>query len=39
MRIIGGAEPAPRAAGYRNLEEEDYVRLWPSGDTTPFHLK
>ena len=39
MRIIAGDEPAPCAAGYRNLEEEDYVRLWPSGDATPFHLK
>ena len=39
MRIIAGAEPAPRAAGYRNLEEEDYVRLWPVGDATPFELK
>ena len=39
MRIIAGTEPAPRAAGYRNLGEEDYVRLWPSGDATPFHLK
>lgn len=39
MRIIAGAEPAPRAVGYRNLEEEDYVRLWPAGDATPFELK
>jgi hypothetical protein len=36
MPLIAGAEPAPRAAGYRGLGEEDYVRLWPSDDTTPF---
>jgi len=39
MRIIAGAGPAPRAAGYRDLEEEDYVRLWPEGDETRFELK
>jgi len=39
MRIIAGAEPCPCAAGYRNLEEEDYVRLWPCDDATPFQLK
>ncbi len=39
MRIIAGFEPSPRAAGYRDLEEEDYVRLWPEGETTSFELK
>ena len=39
MRIIGAFEPCPRAAGYRDLDEEDYVRLWPAGDATPFELK
>ena len=39
MRIIAGCEPSPRAAGYRNLDGEDYVRLWPKGDATPFELK
>jgi len=39
MRIIAEAQPVPRAAGYRDLEEEDYVRLWPEGDETPFELK
>jgi hypothetical protein len=29
----------PTAAGYRGLDEEDYVRLWPTRDTTPFELK
>lgn len=39
MRIIGGLEPKPRAAGYRDFDEEDYVRLWPENSTTPFELK
>ncbi len=39
MRIIAGDEPSPRAAGYRNLDEDDYVRLWPEDDPTPFELK
>ncbi len=39
MRIIAGDEPSPRAAGYRGLDEEDYVRLWPREDATPFELK
>jgi hypothetical protein len=39
MRIIGGAALCPWAAGYRNLEDEDYVRLWPCNDATPFELK
>ena len=39
MRIIAGAEPGPHAAGYRDLDEEDYVRLWPEGDETLFELK
>jgi len=39
MRIISGLEPKPHAAGYRDYEEEDYVRLWPENDTSPFELK
>jgi hypothetical protein len=39
MRIIAGADPAPGAAAFRDLEEGDYVRLWPQGDSTPFELK
>lgn len=39
MRIIAGFEPSPRAAGYRDLDGEDYVRFWPEGDATPFELK
>ena len=31
--------PAPHAPGYRDFNEEDYVRLWPAGDSTPFELK
>ena len=29
----------PSAAGYRLLDEDDYVRLWPDNDKTPFELK
>ena len=39
MRIIAGTEPMPRAAGYRDVDGEDYVRLLPAGDVTPFELK
>ena len=39
MRIVAGADPAPRAAAFRDLEEEDYVRLWPQGDSAPSELK
>lgn len=39
MGILGDADPAPCAAGYRDVEKEDYVRLWPKGDSTPFELK
>jgi hypothetical protein len=38
MQIINDMEPKPNAAGYRGIEEEDYVRLWPKGDMTPFEL-
>ena len=39
MLIINDMEPKLNAAGYRDIEEEDYVRLWPEGDITPFELK
>ena len=39
MRIIADRGPSPHAAGYRDLDEEDYVRLWPANDRTPFELK
>ena len=29
MRVIAGFEPSPQAAGYRDLDAEDYIRLWP----------
>jgi hypothetical protein len=38
MRLIA-ASLTPSAAGYRPLEGEDYVRLWPSEDRTPFELR
>ena len=36
MQIINDMEPKLYAAGYRDVEGEDYVRLWPEGDVTPF---
>ncbi len=39
MRIIAGSGPSPHVAGYRELDEEDYVRLWPANDPTAFELK
>jgi hypothetical protein len=39
MQHIKDSEPKPSAAGYRNLNEYDYVRVWPQGDSTPFELK
>ncbi len=39
MRIISGNGPPPHAAGYRDLDGEDYVRLLPENDPTPFELK
>ena len=39
MRVIDGAEPGPSAAAYRRLDEEDYVRVWPKGDSTRFLLR
>ncbi len=39
MKIINKMEPKLAAAGYRDFEEEDYTRLWPENDLTPFELK
>jgi len=39
MRILAGVQPQPRAAGFRNLEDDDYTRLLPKDDPTPFELK
>lgn len=39
MRILGDSDPAPCAAGYRDVDKDDYIRLWPKGDSTPFELK
>lgn len=39
MQIIGDEGPSPAAAGYRELNEADYVRLWPKGDATSFQLR
>jgi hypothetical protein len=37
MGIMSGMMPS--GAGYRPLEGEDYVRLWPKGEKTPFELR
>lgn len=37
MGIISGTTPS--GAGYKPLEGEDYVRLSPAGDKTPFELR
>jgi|SRR5437868_976616 hypothetical protein len=39
MLHIKGFAPNPSAAGYRNVNEDDYVRVWPQGDSTPFELR
>jgi hypothetical protein len=39
MCILNDPDSAPDAAGYRDIEEESYIRLWPKGDITPFELK
>jgi hypothetical protein len=39
LKLIDASEPSPRAAGYRDLEHDDYVRVWPEGDENPFELK
>ncbi|HAD03138.1 MAG: hypothetical protein A2005_01040 [Desulfuromonadales bacterium GWC2_61_20] len=39
MKIMNDMEQTPSAAGYRKLDEEEYERLWPVGDSTPFKVK
>jgi len=39
MGIMADGDPKPDAAGYRDIEEEEYVRLLPEDDPTPFELK
>ncbi len=29
----------PNSAGYRGEDEDEYTRLWPKDDTTPFELR
>jgi hypothetical protein len=38
MRILSGKEPTA-CNGCRNIKEEDYIRLWPKGDSSPVELK
>ena len=40
--MMGYFKPAqlePSAAAYRDVAGEDYFRLWPANDKTPFKLK
>lgn len=39
MQYIRYTKPQPAAAGFRNLEEDNYTRVWPISDLTPFELK
>jgi hypothetical protein len=39
LKLIDASEPLPRAAAYRDLDHDNYVRVWPEGDETPFKLK
>ncbi len=39
LKLIEASDPSPRAAGYRDLDQDDYIRVWPEGDKTPFELK
>lgn len=39
MQYIGQSKLQPAAAGFRNLDNDDYQRVLPMGDLTPFELK
>lgn len=39
MSYTKSANLEPTAAGYRPIDGEDYVRLWPSADESLFELK
>ena len=39
LKLIDESDPSPRAAGYRDLEQDDYIRVWPQEDKTSFKLK
>jgi hypothetical protein len=39
MSQIQDSDTKPDAAGYRDLDGGDYIRLWPHGDSSPFKLK
>jgi hypothetical protein len=39
MQNIGQTKPQPEAAGFRNLDKDEYQRVWPLGDLSPFELK
>ena len=39
MSHTKSANLEPTAAGYRPVDGEDYIRLWPNADKSPFELK
>ena len=39
MGIMKGMKEELNAGGFRELDGDDYVRLWPEDDLTPFELK
>jgi len=39
MSHIASSFLKPVAAGYRPVDGDDYIRLWPKGDKSPFELK
>ena len=39
LTYIKKHEMRPNAAGMRDLKKEDYIRLWPKDDRSPFSLK
>ena len=39
MGYFKSAQLEPSAAAYRDVDGEDYFRLWPANDKTPFKLK
>jgi hypothetical protein len=39
MRALDGVEPGLAAAGYRAVDGQSYVRVWPKDDRTEFRLR
>jgi len=39
MQYIAQTKLQPAAAGFRNFDKDEFQRVWPMGDLTPFELK